>query len=78
MHDCGCEKARKDLEEFIHNELTQVEAEAIRNHLNNCEGCEEEVRIGHMLTEKLQKSCREEAPEDLKKRVLEALAFQPE
>ncbi len=74
MNDCGCEKARKDLEEFIHNELDAAEAKVIKTHLLNCEGCEEEVHIGHMLTEKLQKACKEKASQELKDRVLQSLA----
>lgn len=73
MHDCGCDQARQDLEEFIHNELNAVEAEVIKAHLLNCEGCDEEVRIGQMLTEKLQKACKEKASAELKDRVMQSL-----
>lgn len=75
MHDCGCDKARKDLEEFIHNELDAKEAEIIKSHIANCEGCEEEVRVGQILSEKLKKSCKEKASQELKDRVIESLVL---
>ena len=36
MGDCGCEKAKKDLEEYLHNELCSEEAADIREHMQNC------------------------------------------
>jgi anti-sigma factor (TIGR02949 family) len=73
MGDCGCEKAQKDLEEFLHNELCSEEAADIRAHMENCAECADELQVGVVLTEAVKKACDETAPEDLKAEVLSKL-----
>ena len=70
MTDCGCEKAKHDLEEYLHNELRSDEAADIREHLENCDDCTGEHHIGEVLTEAVQRACKETAPEDLRAQVL--------
>ena len=70
MGDCGCDKAKKDLEEYLHNELCSEEAEDIRAHMENCPECSSELRVGLVLTEAVQRACDETAPEDLRAEVL--------
>ena len=73
MGDCGCDKAKKDLEEFLHNELCSEEAADIRAHMENCAECADELQVGVVLTEAVKKACDETAPEDLKAEVLTKL-----
>ena len=73
MGDCGCDKAKKDLEEFLHNELCSEEAADIRAHMENCAECADELQVGVVLTEAVKKACDETAPEDLKAEVLNKL-----
>ena len=70
MTDCGCEKAKKALEEYLHNELCGTEAADIREHMANCVDCSDELRVGQVLTEAVQRACDETAPEDLRNEVL--------
>jgi predicted anti-sigma-YlaC factor YlaD len=35
MTDCGCEKARAELEEYLHHELRREDAADIREHMEN-------------------------------------------
>lgn len=70
MTDCGCEKARAELEEFLHNELSRGELDDIVEHLANCNDCEGEHHVGVVLTEKVRRACAERAPEDLRMQVL--------
>ena len=77
MGDCGCEKAKKDLEEYLHNELCSEEAAEIRAHMENCTDCSDEHRVGIVLTEAVKRACKEIAPEELKIEVLSQIrAFQ--
>ena len=39
MSDCGCEKARRDLEEYLRNEICTTEHSDIKEHLDGCPGC---------------------------------------
>ncbi|TFD28056.1 MULTISPECIES: zf-HC2 domain-containing protein [Cryobacterium] len=70
MTDCGCEKAKAELEEYLHNELRKNDAADIREHLANCPDCSSEHLVGRTLTEVMQRACKETAPEDLRDQVL--------
>jgi anti-sigma factor (TIGR02949 family) len=70
MTDCGCDKAKAELEEYIHNELTTGEAEDIAEHMATCVDCSGEHLVGLTLTAKVRKACNEKAPEDLRADVL--------
>ena len=70
MTDCGCEKAKAELEEYLHNELRSDEAADITEHMRNCVECSSEAEVGKVLTLAVQRACRETAPEDLRNQVL--------
>jgi anti-sigma factor (TIGR02949 family) len=70
MGDCGCDTAQKDLEEYLHNELCSEAAADIREHMRNCGGCADELRVGVVLTEAVKKACNEKAPEELKAQII--------
>jgi anti-sigma factor (TIGR02949 family) len=70
MTDCGCDKARAELEEYLRNEICTTDASLIRQHLETCEGCQSELHIGVVLTQKVQRACRETAPEELREQLI--------
>ncbi|WP_349898564.1 zf-HC2 domain-containing protein [Parafrigoribacterium soli] len=70
MTDCGCEKAKAELEEYLHNELTKADAADITEHMAGCADCETELKVGIVLTQAVQRACKETAPEDLREQVL--------
>ncbi|MCU1635876.1 MAG: Alpha-ketoglutarate decarboxylase [Cryobacterium sp.] len=70
MTDCGCEKAKAELEEYLHNELCKEDAADIQEHLANCADCSTEHLVGRTLTDVVQRACKESAPEDLRDHVL--------
>ena len=65
MTDCGCDKAKAELEEYLHNELAKQDAADVAEHMANCEDCTEEHMVGLALTLKVRQACRETAPEEL-------------
>ena len=73
MSDCGCDKARKDLEEYLRHEVCKTQHSDITEHLENCEDCTGEHLVGLTITQKVQRACQETAPEELRARVLEIL-----
>ena len=73
MTDCGCEKAKAELEEYLHNELQKEEAADIAEHMRNCTECASEAEVGQVLTLAVKRACRETAPEDLRNQVLAKL-----
>ncbi|MBO9578653.1 MAG: zf-HC2 domain-containing protein [Microbacteriaceae bacterium] len=66
MTDCGCEKAKAELEEYLHRELSDADFEAVTEHLANCADCSQEHLVAVTLTEKVRKACQEQAPAELK------------
>jgi len=73
MTDCGCDKARAELEEYLRNEICRTDASEIRAHLETCEGCQSELHIGIVLTQTVQRACKETAPEELKEQLMARL-----
>lgn len=73
MTDCGCEKARQDLEEYLRNEVCKTEHTDIKEHLDTCASCRDEALVARTLTEVVARACRETAPEELKDMVLARL-----
>lgn len=70
MTDCGCDKAKAELEEFLRNELAHCNAADIREHMENCADCSDEAHVATVLTEAVQRACKETAPEELREQVL--------
>lgn len=76
MSDCGCEKARVDLEAFVRGELDycQTAQAEIRAHIENCPGCQDEATVARTLTDAVHRACSDEAaPTDLRTRVIATL-----
>ena len=74
MTDCGCDKAKAELEEYLHNELAKQDAADVAEHMASCEDCTEEHMVGLALTLKVRRDCRETAPEDLMLAIKQRLA----
>lgn len=70
MTDCGCDKAKAELEEYLHRELSDADFVDITEHLSGCTDCSDEHLIGITLTEKVRKACQEKAPEELRAAVI--------
>jgi anti-sigma factor (TIGR02949 family) len=68
--DCGCDKAKAELEEYLHREVSEVDYLDITEHLASCMDCSEEHLIGIVLTQRVRAACQEKAPEDLRAAVL--------
>jgi anti-sigma factor (TIGR02949 family) len=73
MTDCGCDKAKAELEEYLHRELSEQDFQDITDHLANCDDCTGEHLVGVTLTLKMQKACQEKAPEELRAAILSRL-----
>jgi anti-sigma factor (TIGR02949 family) len=70
MTDCGCEKAKAELEEYLHREVSESDFDDITEHLAGCSDCSEEHLVGVALTDKVRVACQEKAPDDLRAAVI--------
>ncbi len=73
MTDCGCDKAKAELEEYLHREVSDADFLDISEHLATCVDCSGEHLVGLVLTQKVRKACQEKAPEELRVAVLSRL-----
>ncbi len=73
MTDCGCDKAKAELEEYLHRELSNQDFVDVTDHLATCVDCSDEHLIGITLTARVQKACQEKAPDSLRAAVLSQL-----
>lgn len=73
MNDCGCDRARRDLEEYLRNEVCKTAHADIRAHLESCPACADEMLVARTLTEVVARACQESAPEELRDQVLARL-----
>ncbi|MET0813453.1 MAG: zf-HC2 domain-containing protein [Microbacterium sp.] len=73
MTDCGCEKAKQDLEEYLRNEVCKTQHSDIKEHLASCADCQSEALVATTLTEVVARACKESAPEELRDQVLARL-----
>lgn len=74
MTDCGCDKAKAELEEYLHNEVTEQDRIDIAEHLENCTDCSDEHLVGITLINKVRRACAETAPQELHEAVRSKLA----
>jgi len=74
MTDCGCDKAKAELEEYLHRELSDSDFADITEHLASCADCTTEHLVGLTLTEKVRAACQEKAPEELRNAVIGRLS----
>ncbi|OEI69490.1 zf-HC2 domain-containing protein [Curtobacterium sp. ER1/6] len=70
MSGCDCSKAKAELEEFLHDELRGADAADIREHMETCEDCTSEHRVGVVLMETVKRACKETAPDQLRSEIL--------
>lgn len=71
MHDFeDCTDVLRNLYAFHDNELTQAEADDIREHLMACEPCLDHYQVEDALRLLIRRCCTEEkAPDDLRVRM---------
>jgi anti-sigma factor (TIGR02949 family) len=70
MTDCGCDKAKAELEEYLHREVSEKDFVDISEHLATCTDCSDEHLIGLTLSERVRSACQEKAPDDLRAAVI--------
>ena len=73
--NCGnnCADALDRLWEYLDAELGAPDAETVRAHLAECEGCLEEYDVDVVVKTIVRRGCQEAAPEALRLRIHEQL-----
>jgi anti-sigma factor (TIGR02949 family) len=71
-----CQQSKKRVQEYLKNELTETEMDAITAHVASCEQCESEYDFEVLFNSVIQRSCSEAPPEELAERVLQKIREQ--
>ena len=69
-----CQEALDTLYHFLDGELTAERRRAIQHHLDDCSPCLEAFDFEAELKVIIARSCRDQVPDRLRRRVAEALA----
>lgn len=73
MADGDCDDALHELYTFLDGELTPEKRGQIRQHLDDCTPCIEAFDFEHELRHVVQSKCKDTVPEDLRRRIAEAI-----
>ena len=74
LEDCGgqpCSSSLKRLYEFLDRELSPEQLRTVQTHLDACPECADVKDFELMIREKMRSSCAQQAPEQLKARLLQ-------
>ncbi|WP_298490134.1 mycothiol system anti-sigma-R factor [uncultured Rothia sp.] len=74
LEDCGgqpCSAALKRLYEFLDRELSPEQLRRVQSHLDACPECADVKDFELMIREKMRSSCAQQAPKQLKARLLQ-------
>ena len=74
LEDCGgqpCSATLKHLYEFLDRELSPEQLRTVQTHLDACPDCADVKDFELMIREKMRSSCAQQAPEQLKARLLQ-------
>lgn len=69
----NCEEVLDELYEFLDGELTDAKRTTIRRHLDDCSPCLETIDFYAELRIVVSQRCRDQVPDHLRQRVLDAL-----
>ncbi|HSS68631.1 MAG TPA: mycothiol system anti-sigma-R factor [Nocardioidaceae bacterium] len=68
--DVDCEKLLGQVFFYIDQELDEAATERIRQHIGECAPCLDEVAIERLVKKLIARSCKEQAPVELRQRVV--------
>jgi mycothiol system anti-sigma-R factor len=68
--DIDCAKLLGQVFFYIDNELDDVATDQIRRHIGECAPCLDEVAIERLVKKLIARSCKEQAPVELRQRVV--------
>ncbi|MFT4148032.1 MAG: zf-HC2 domain-containing protein [Micrococcaceae bacterium] len=65
LGNCSEERMQK-LEAYLDGQLSSQEVELVKQHIQECEDCQNECNVETIIRDALKRCCNEKAPESLK------------
>jgi mycothiol system anti-sigma-R factor len=75
--DIGCGEVLDRLFAFVDNEMSKDDWQQIRTHLDSCDPCLGSYRLECLVKALVARSCCEDAPAQLRERVMDAIRHLP-
>ena len=73
----SCEEVLQEIEHYLHGELDPSRSTSLALHLERCAPCLDRAEFKRRLREIVRAKCRSECPEDLIRRVQDAIRGEP-
>ncbi|SCX09051.1 zf-HC2 domain-containing protein [Candidatus Aquiluna sp. UB-MaderosW2red] len=73
MKQVDCDEVKRNVHEYIHAELMDLELNTLTSHLANCDSCEDHYDIEVVLNQVILRSCDEVPTKELAERVMNRL-----
>ena len=71
--EINCEETKRQVHEYLHNELSEQEIVDITAHVANCESCEGDYNFEHAFNNVIKQSCDEAPPAELAQRIIDRI-----
>ncbi len=71
--EINCEETKRQVHEYLHNELSEQEISDITAHVANCESCESDYNFEHAFNKVIKQSCDEAEPAELAQRIIDRI-----
>ncbi|MDA8048175.1 MAG: mycothiol system anti-sigma-R factor [Actinomycetota bacterium] len=71
-----CQDALHTLYHYLDGELTESRRQAIRHHLDQCQPCLHAFDFESELKAVVARSCRDQVPDQLRRKIADAIAFE--
>jgi anti-sigma factor (TIGR02949 family) len=73
MKQVDCDEVKRNVHEYIHAELMDLELNSHASHLANCDSCEDHYDIEVVLNQVILRSCDEVPTDEMAQRVMDRL-----
>ena len=73
MAEITCEETKKQVHEFVQQELSETEVADILGHIAHCDSCESDFDFEYAFNKVIRVSCDEAPPEELAQRIIDRI-----
>ena len=73
MSEINCEETRRQVNEYLHDELSAQEVQDITAHIANCDSCESNYDFEVLFNNVIKRSCDEAPPKELAQRIIDRI-----
>jgi anti-sigma factor (TIGR02949 family) len=73
VSEINCEETKRQVNEYLHNELSEQEVKDITAHIANCDSCETDYDFEVLFNNVIKRSCDEAPPQELANRIIDRI-----